>query len=73
MQEMTFLEKKSLEALDLNAFPLNLSEIRSNVSAILSELQRYGFFNEYTTHSYDHVHSMLEWQNGLYLILQKNC
>lgn len=60
MLEMTSIEKRALKALDLNAFPLNLSEIRTNIESILSELQRYGFFNEYTTHSYDHVHSMLE-------------
>lgn len=60
MQDLTNIERKALEALSLNAFPLNLSEIRTNINSLLSELQRYGFFNEYTTHSYEHVHAMLE-------------
>lgn len=60
MQEMTKLEMRALKALEHPAFPLNLNEIRKNIRNLLSELQRYGFFNEYTTHSYDHVHAMLE-------------
>ena len=57
---MTNIEQHASKATSLKAFPLNLNEIRTNVRLLLSELQRYGFFNEYTTHSFDHVHAMLE-------------
>lgn len=60
MQNLTNIEKLASKAVDLKAFPLNLVEVRTNVRLLLSELQRYGFYNEYTTHSYDHVHAMLE-------------
>lgn len=60
MEKLTNIEERAIAALDYAAFPLNIREIRNNVKALLSELQRYGFFNEYTTHSFDHVQAMLE-------------
>ena len=64
MTPFTLLETRALEALKLAAFPLNLREIRDNVERLLGEVQRYGFFDEYTNHSFDHVAGMLrtaEW------------
>ncbi|WP_148050749.1 ATP-binding protein [Pseudomonas moraviensis] len=60
MYNLTNIESLASQAVNLKAFPLNLTEVRDNVRLLLSELQRYGFFNEYTTHSFDHVHAMLE-------------
>lgn len=54
------LELKAIEAEKLPAFPINLHDIREQVRTILSEVGRYGFFNEYTTHSFDHVLDMIE-------------
>lgn len=64
MTDYTKLEERAIEALDLPAFPLNLREIRDNVKNLLKDAQRYGFFDEYTSHSFDHVTGMLktaEW------------
>lgn len=64
MTEFTKLESRAMEALELAAFPLNLREIRDNVELLLKEVQRYGFFDEYTSHGFDHVVGMLktaEW------------
>ncbi len=61
---LTSIEARALEATKLSAFPVNLMEIRRNVSLLLSEVGRYGFFDEYTTHSFVHVEEMLalaEW------------
>ncbi|WP_095125922.1 ATP-binding protein [Pseudomonas sp. Irchel s3a12] len=60
MYNLTNIERLASKAVDLKAFPLNLTEVRDNVRLLLSELQRYGFYNEYTTHSFDHVYAMLE-------------
>ncbi|MGF6208813.1 HD domain-containing protein [Pseudomonas frederiksbergensis] len=59
MSQLTRLEQRAFEALDLPAFPLNLREIRGNVEKLLQEVQRYGFFDEYTSHGFDHVVGML--------------
>ncbi|PRA14636.1 MULTISPECIES: HD domain-containing protein [Pseudomonas] len=60
MQQLTSIEERASKAVKLKAFPLNLDDIRNNVEILLTELQRYGFFNEYTTHSFTHVQAMLE-------------
>ncbi|MGX0954495.1 molecular chaperone HtpG [Pseudomonas viridiflava] len=57
---LTALEKRATEALSLPPFPLNLNEIRSKVELLLREVQRYGFFDEYTSHGFDHVDGMLK-------------
>jgi len=58
------LEKRALAATELPSFPLNLREVRGAVSDLLNEVRRYGFFNEFTDHSFAHVEGMLrtaEW------------
>ncbi len=58
------LEERAKAATELDAFPVNIVEIRTKTSALLSEIGRYGFFDEYTTHSFTHVKemiSLLEW------------
>lgn len=59
MEQFTRLEQRAIQALDLPAFPLNLCEIRRTIESILKEVQRYGFFDEYTSHGFDHVTGML--------------
>ncbi|NBB65248.1 hypothetical protein GVN18_38970 [Pseudomonas sp. ODNR1LW] len=54
------IEQRALDATKLSAFPVNLMEIRRSVEALLTEVGRYGFFNEYTNHSFKHVYSMLD-------------
>lgn len=64
MLHLTWLEEKAKKATELSCFPINLVEIRSKISLLLSQVQRYGFFNEYTNHDFEHVSSMLkmaEW------------
>lgn len=58
------IEEGAHKATGLQAFPVNLTEIRRNVKLLLSEVGRYGFFDEYTAHSFSHVEEMLkisEW------------
>ncbi|MBD8899024.1 ATP-binding protein [Rhodanobacter sp. DHG33] len=58
------LEKMALGATELPSFPLNLREVRETVALLLNEVRRYGFFDEYTDHSFAHVEGMLrtaEW------------
>jgi hypothetical protein len=57
--EFTSAERKALEATKLESFPVNLPEVRRTIATLLTEFGRYGFFNEYTTHSFDHVYDML--------------
>jgi len=62
--EWTELEKRALPAVNLSSFPLNLKKIRDEVENVLKEVGRYGFFDEYTDHSFSHVKGMLsvaEW------------
>src|ERR1041384_3491846 len=57
-------ETRAVAATRLEAFPINLEDIRRNVSTILSEFGRYGFFDEYTVHDFSHCYEMLkltEW------------
>ncbi|MDH4843348.1 hypothetical protein E8E78_09920 [Pseudomonas sp. BN505] len=64
MTELTRIEQRADTATKLAAFPINLYDIRSQVRLLLGEVQRYGFFNEYTNHNFEHVESMLrmaEW------------
>jgi molecular chaperone HtpG len=56
---LTDIEKRAIEAQGLPSFPINVEEIRRTVAALLSEFGRYGFFDEYTVHNFDHVHEML--------------
>ncbi|WP_164706455.1 HD domain-containing protein, partial [Pseudomonas viridiflava] len=35
------------------------------VRLLLNEVQRFGFFNEYTNHNFDHVESMLNMANWI--------
>ena len=61
---LTEIELMAQEAVGLPAFPINLRQIRDNICLLLSEVGRYGFFNEYTDHSFSHVLDMLktaEW------------
>lgn len=59
MSSLTRLEERAKEALVFSPFPLNLDEIRSQVALLLREVQRFGFFDEYTSHGFDHVEGML--------------
>lgn len=59
MNQMTRLEERAFAALSLPAFPLNLTEIKNTVENLLKEVQRYGFFDEYTSHGFDHVNGMI--------------
>jgi molecular chaperone HtpG len=61
---LTELERRALPAVGFPAFPINLKQIRDKVYLLLKEVGRYGFFDEFTDHSFDHVHGMLttaEW------------
>jgi hypothetical protein len=58
--DLTAAEKKAIEAQSLSSFPINVEEIRRTVATLLSEFGRYGFFDEYTVHNFDHVHEMLK-------------
>jgi hypothetical protein len=58
------LEQRAVRATSFPAFPINLPQIRDTVSSLLKEVGRYGFFDEYTDHSFEHVVGMLstaEW------------
>lgn len=58
------LESRADAATKLTSFPINLTEVRNTVSLILTQVGRYGFFDEYTDHSFRHVEGMLkaaEW------------
>lgn len=57
---LTLAEKKAESATKLAAFPINLHNVRSQVKTILSNWKGAGFFQEYTDHSFSHVHDMLE-------------
>jgi molecular chaperone HtpG len=60
MSSVTAIEQRAEQATKLPAFPINIHEVRVQVKLLLGEVQRYGFFDEYTNHSFDHVVSMLE-------------
>jgi molecular chaperone HtpG len=53
------LEERANTAARLDAFPVNLNKIRETVSSLLKEVGKYGFFEEYTDHSFDHVSAMI--------------
>lgn len=59
MAQLTSIELRAEEAAKLPSFPINLHDIREQVRLLLNEVQRFGFFNEYTNHNFDHVESML--------------
>ncbi|WP_313052464.1 ATP-binding protein [Stenotrophomonas cyclobalanopsidis] len=59
MDNLTHAERMAIEATRLPAFPINVDEIRKNVELLLGEFGRYGFFDEYTDHSFKHVRGML--------------
>jgi len=58
--DLTAAEKRAIEAQNLPSFPINVEEIRRTVAGLLSEFGRYGFFDEYTVHNFDHIHEMLK-------------
>lgn len=55
----TPIERRADEATKLDAFPININNIRGTVEKILSEWKSSGFFLEYTDHSFNHVTDML--------------
>src|SRR5882672_7831432 len=55
----TKAETRALEATKLEAFPINLLEVRRTVDLILGEFGRHGFFDEYTVHNFSHCAEML--------------
>lgn len=57
---LTELEKRAEKGTKLGAFPVNLTLIRTTIRDLLKQVGKYGFFDEYTDHSFDHVHAMLE-------------
>lgn len=64
MPPLTWLEEQAVKATELECFPINLLEVRNKIKMLLSQVQRFGFFNEYTAHDFEHVNSMLkmaEW------------
>ncbi|MCK9769757.1 HD domain-containing protein [Pseudomonas syringae] len=65
MVELTSIELRAEEAAKLSSFPINLRDIREQVRLLLNEVQRFGFFNEYTNHNFDHVESMLNMANWI--------
>ena len=58
--EFTLAEERALQATSLEAFPVQLHEVRRVVRHVLSLFGRNNFFPEYTVHSYEHVNAMLE-------------
>lgn len=60
MTQLTCIELRAEAATKLPSFPINLHDIRQQVRLLLNEVQRYGFFNEYTNHNFDHVEAMLK-------------
>ena len=58
--KISSIEERALEATKLSSFPVNLMEIRRNISLLLGEVGRYGFFDEYTTHNFSHIEEMLQ-------------
>lgn len=71
--QWTEIEERALQALHCEAFPLNLAEIRNTVELLLTEVGRYGFFNEYTDHSFGMSLECLIMPNGLYQKKLKEC
>jgi len=62
--KLSAAEERALVATKLDAFPLQLHEIRRTVKQILDLFGRNGFFAEYTVHDFSHVEAMLadlEW------------
>lgn len=63
--ELTEVELRAEVAQRLKSFPINIRHIRDNVEKLLSQVGRYGFFDEYTDHSFDHVIGMLKMADWL--------
>jgi hypothetical protein len=64
MMDLCDIEKKAVRATSLEAFPINLEDLRRNVYLLLSEFGKHGFFDEYTVHDFSHCYEMLkliEW------------
>jgi hypothetical protein len=53
-------EQYAEAATKLSAFPINLHKVRDQVRLILTDWKIGGFFEEFTDHSFNHVHDMLE-------------
>lgn len=63
-EDVTPIEQRAINATKHPAFPVNLIDIRRKIASLLSEVRRYGFFDEYTDHSFSHVQDMMrsmEW------------
>jgi len=61
---LTQAEVRAEKATELEAFPVQLREVRRSVNAILQLFGRNNIFSEYTVHDFSHVESMLrdlEW------------
>src|SRR5438105_3060318 len=54
------VEQRAAKATRLEAFPINLEDVRRSVSTILSEFGKHGFFDEYTVHDFSHCYEMLK-------------
>jgi molecular chaperone HtpG len=57
---LTKFERLADEATKMVPFRVNLSKVRHQVEAMLSEWKNSGVFQEYTDHSFNHVIDMLE-------------
>jgi hypothetical protein len=49
------LEKKANDATRYPAFGINLLDTRRTVAEMLSEIGKYGFFEQYTKHNIFHI------------------
>src|SRR5712691_8449879 len=59
MQKLSEAELKAEEATKLEAFPLQLPEVRRTVKQVLDLFGRNNIFAEYTVHDFSHVEAML--------------
>src|SRR5437588_8974660 len=53
-------ETRALRAMEFEAFPINLEDVRRNTSLILTGFGKYGFFDEYTVHDFTHCIEMIK-------------
>lgn len=59
MKGLSVAEKRAEEATTLEAFPIQLHEVRRTVKQIHDLFGRNNFFAEYTVHDFSHVEAML--------------
>ncbi|MCP3371918.1 HD domain-containing protein [Bradyrhizobium cajani] len=60
MEKLKNAEERALAATELEAFPIQLYEIRRTVKSILDLFGRSNIFAEYTVHDFSHVEKMLD-------------